>query len=227
MNKKKIVSLALIVCMIAILSFSSLAWFSDADEVTNKFMVASSGDPSDPDDIFSVDVKENIDTDGDGKTDTTIAEGDDKNGEEYEDILPGDSLVKEPFVVNTGAYDQYIRLKVTVTDATAWQEILAQYGISDLATIFAGYDDAKWIRVDTPEFNSTADTLTYTYYLQSILTPGSSETLFTHVVIPGELTQADLAKVDGSFDLTVKAEAVQTENVGDNALEAFTTVYGA
>jgi predicted ribosomally synthesized peptide with SipW-like signal peptide len=35
MNKKKLLSLALVVIMIATLSFSTLAWFSDSDSVTN------------------------------------------------------------------------------------------------------------------------------------------------------------------------------------------------
>ena len=56
MSKKKILSLSLVVIMIAILSFSSLAWFNDSDSVKNDFHIATSDDPSDPDDIFSVDV---------------------------------------------------------------------------------------------------------------------------------------------------------------------------
>ena len=58
MTKKKLFTLAIAVCMIAILSFSSLAWFSDDDTVTNKFQLATSTE--DKDDIFSVDVLEGI-----------------------------------------------------------------------------------------------------------------------------------------------------------------------
>ena len=68
MNKKKLLSLALAVIMIAILSFGTLAWFSASNTATNKFMVAGSED-ADPDDIFSVDVWE--DMDGDGVKDET------------------------------------------------------------------------------------------------------------------------------------------------------------
>ena len=70
MSKKKLLSLAVVVIMIAILSFSTLAWFNDSDSVSNKFYVADSEDTS-PDDIFSVDVYEEVDTDGDGTADTT------------------------------------------------------------------------------------------------------------------------------------------------------------
>lgn len=221
MNKKKLLSLSLVIVLIAIMSFGTLAWFSADDEVTNKFYVASSDD-TDPDDIFSIDLQEKVDTDGDGIADDTIAEGDGE-GEEYKDILPGDLLVKEPVVVNTGYYDQYVRVKVTISDAAAWKEILAEHEITDLATIFKGYESAKWIRIDDPIEKD--DTLTYIYYLQRALTSGESETLFTHVEIPSALTQQDLAKVGGGFELTITAEAVQTENVGANALEAFQTAW--
>ena len=116
MNKKKLFSLALTVIMIAILSFGTLAWFSDSDDVTNNFYIASSDD-TDPDDIFSVDVWENT-PDGDK----------DQDGYEYKDVLPGDVLKKEVSVENTGYYDQYVRVTVTVSDAAAWMEVLKTNG---------------------------------------------------------------------------------------------------
>ena len=218
-NKKKVLVTSVAIILVAILSFSTLAWFSDADEVTNKFMVAGSEDKN-PDEVFSVDVWEKLDKDGDGQPDDEK----DHDGNTYENVLPGGTYVKEPHVQNSGAYDQYVRVKVTVSDAAAWMEILGSYSITDLTTIFKGYDDSLWIRLDEPAYDEEADTLTYVYYLEKNLKPGEDVTLFTHVVIPGVLTQNDLAKVGGSFELTIVAEAVQTENVGSNALEAFQTV---
>ena len=58
MNKKKLLVSAVALCLIAILSMGTLAWFSADDEVTNKFMIATSEDAN-PEDIFSVDVWEN------------------------------------------------------------------------------------------------------------------------------------------------------------------------
>lgn len=228
LTKKKIFTIALAVCLIAILSFSSLAWFSDSDEVTNKFHVATSDDPTDPDDIFSVDVMEKIDTDGDGEIDATVDVGDVPNGGyDYEDIYPSQKLVKQPIVVNTGAYDQYVRMNVTVDNAKAWMDVLEKHGITDLSTIFEGYDETKWIRVDEPAYDEAADTVTYTYYLQRVLTPEERETLFTHVVIPYQLTQEDMAQfADGMFTMDIVAEAVQADNTGANALEAFKLVMG-
>lgn len=216
MNKKKIFTLALIVIMLAILSFSTLAWFSDADEVTNKFMVAHSED--EPDKIFSVELFEKVDDNGNHHDYTDC-------GKVYKDILPGDDLYKEPIVKNTGSYDQYIRVKVTATDAEAWAKMLRKYKINDLAAIFEGFNEELWERVDEPEWSKGRNkTVTYVFYLEQPLKPGETVSLFTNVVIPTQLTQSDLAEVDGSFELRIVAEAVQTENVGDNAVEAFATV---
>jgi predicted ribosomally synthesized peptide with SipW-like signal peptide len=51
MNKKKVFALALAVCVLAIVSFSTLAWFTDADSVTNEFTVGS----------IEIDLVENFD----------------------------------------------------------------------------------------------------------------------------------------------------------------------
>lgn len=222
MNKKKLLSLSLVVIMIAILSLSSLAWFNDSDSVKNEFHIATSDDPSDPDDIFSVDVWEKVDTDGDGVADT-VNPGQDVDGGEavFNNILPGSKYVKQPIIENTGAYDQYIRVVVTLSDGDAW---LAALGAGyDLSTIFLGHDESKWTRsVGT----KVGDEIIYVYYLNEVLKPGEANavTLFTHVQFPTSLTQQQMAELDGGFELNIRADAIQTENLGDGvdtAAEAF------
>ena len=53
LNKKKVIALALVVCLIATLSMGSLAWFTDSDSVTNDFQIAGSENQN-PDDVFSM-----------------------------------------------------------------------------------------------------------------------------------------------------------------------------
>lgn len=227
LNKKKVVVSALAVSLVAILSFGTIAWFSDTDEVTNKFMVATSDE--DENSIFSVDVFEQVDEDGDGIFE---GKGDYDNvysGYTYEDILPGDNLGKKPWVRNTGSYDQYVRVKVTIDNATAWQAIFAKYGLT-LDDIFLGHDETEWTRNDA-ETTTDGDTMTYVYYLNRILEPkkdgGTDAYLFESVMIPTELTREDMAEFAlGEFSLKILAEAVQTEHVGENAIEAFDTVMG-
>ena len=222
LNKKQVFTLALAVCLIAILSFSTLAWFTDSDDVTNKFHVATSTE--DPDDIFSIDVMEKIDTDGDGVIDSTVDVGDVPNGGfDYERIYPSAELVKQPIAVNTGAYDQYVRMHVTIDKQ--WDELVD----GDLNKTLKGLDTTKWIFAGKTEANGKE---TYTYYLVRVL-PHSDpdntgrETLFTHVIIPAELTQADMATLQGGmFTMDIVAEAVQADNTGDNAVDAFALVMG-
>ena len=228
MTKKKVFAAALAVCLVAILSMSTLAWFSAQDTVKNEFFVADSTD-TDKNDIFSVDVLERVDTDGNGVYDATLSS---PNGFDYKDILPGDKLVKEPFVRNTGYYDQYIRVTVTISDATAWINALGlDFKIED---VFEGYDASKWTNI-SKAIEGDTDNITYVLYYKDILdgddtaNDGQSGTtkdvtLFTHVNIPTTLTQEQAAAFKGNFAIDIKAEAVQTENVGANAFDAFATV---
>lgn len=216
MNKRKVFVTALAVCLVAILSMGSLAWFSAQDNVTNNFYVADSTDTK-PDDIFSVEVFERVDTDGDGVIDAALFE----NGFNYKDVLPGDLLVKEPVVRNTGYYKQYIRVIVTISDATAWLNAVGEN--IDMNTVFVGFDETKWTNIEKKIAGET-DTVTYVLYYDGILESGNDITLFTDVKIPESLTQAQAAAFNGNFTIDVKAQAVQTENVGANAFEAFKTV---
>lgn len=213
MTKKKLLSLSLVVIMIAVLSFSTLAWFNDSDSVTNQFYVANSDDNT-ADEIFSVDVWENT-PDGDK----------DQDGYEYKDILPGSELKKEVYAENTGYYSQYIRMTVTVTNADAW--IAALGNGYDLGAIFEGHDQTKWVRLDVGTYNGTDNTYTMVYYLIDTLEAGETACLFEAVKIPAELTQDDMVFVGGQFDLKVVADAVQTENLGIDTTDDVCDAYQA
>lgn len=218
LTKKKVFLAALAVCLVAIISVGTLAWFSDSDSVVNNFYVADSED--DPDEIFSVDVWENT-PDGDK----------DQDGYEYEDILPGDSLKKEARVENTGYYDQYVRVIVTISDAQAWVDA---FGANfDATTVFGGFDASKWNHVwnNLSEATSMPENLVYVLYYNDIISTGDVIEVFNTVDIPTSLTQEQAAALGGNFSITVKAQAVQTENVvpagtaaEDAAWAAFNTV---
>lgn len=232
LTKKKVFVAALAVCLAAILSMGTLAWFSAQDDVTNNFYIASSDD-TDPEDIFSVDVWENT-PDGDN----------DQDGYEYKDILPGDVLKKEVNVENTGYYDQYVRVTITVSDAQAWMDALNTNGaVPALGQIVDGYDRNANVWVDASS-ELVDDTLVYTMYYNGILL-GDMEsiydnggvhkdvvTVFTAVKIPSTLTVEQAAAFKNNFEINVKADAVQTENLGvdrskgEGALEAFAVVEG-
>ncbi len=218
MSKKKLFSLAVIGIMVAILSMSSLAWFSDSDSIRNDFLIADSDDDT-ADKIFSVDVWENT-PDGDQNQD----------GYTYENILPGDVLKKEAVVENTGYYDQYVRVTVTVSDAAAWMAIVDVWDLRNLVTVTDTYAE-DWYCVEDPiVYDEEADTITYTMYCSKILKAGETVTVFEAVNIPASMKVEQAVAFQHNFDITVKAEAVQTENLGvdasaaDAAAQAFAKV---
>ena len=217
MTKKKVFVTALAVCLIAIISMGTLAWFNASDEVTNKFMIADSDQDGTPD--FKVDVWEN------DPTDPTVK---DTDGVTYKDIAPGDVLAKNPTVENMGDYDQWIRVYVTFDEWAKIEAACTNQGISTDLREWLDVDSAYW----TADNNATViadNTVTYVYYYNYKLAatdPNSTAVLFNNVTIPGEFEQADMAFTSGDFTIKVKAEALQADNTGDNAQTAFATYWG-
>lgn len=209
MKKRSITLLALCLCLAGLLAAGSLAYFTATDSVSNRFLVATTdpGQPADPDALFSIRLYE---TDGAGQTET---------GKEYTNVQPGSVLDKDPTVENTGKYDQWVRLSVTVTNAAAWKSACEAHSL-DLLSIFGGLDGAKWISAGDPMEDTAADSITYVYYLNEKLTPGATATLFTTVTLPVELTTEEMVSLS-SFDIVIGAEALQADYTGDNAQAAF------
>ena len=202
-TKKRAMVVSLVVSMIAILSFSTLAWFNAKDDITNKFMIADSDNNGTPD--FSVDVWE-----GD-------ASAKDQDGMEFTNILPGDVLEKNPTVTNTGDYSQWVRVHVTFDE---WSVIGAACNKYDIKlNEWINVDDSKWDVYD--DATVSGDTITYTYYLNHELVADDSVTLFTKVTIPAAFEQEDMKFISGDFSITVKAEAIQSAHTGEKAKEAF------
>ena len=203
-TKRKIVVVAAIVAIISILSVGTLAWYSDTQEKVNKFIV-SSDQAGDPD--FSVEVQESVDDTASDVVPTVIYDNEgNPTGLQYDDILPGDFLSKEPKAVNTGSYDEYIRVTVTLVpdDAAKWAAIAGTKTVKDyLEDVSADfvYDD------------TASDALVAVFYYNKTLAPGeSTEDVFKGFNVPSEMTVENSII---SLDLKVKADAVQTRNIVD------------
>ena len=214
MTKKKVFVTALAVCLIAIISMGTLAWFNASDEVTNKFMIADSDQDGTPD--FKVDVWEN------DPADLTVK---DQDGVTYTDIAPGDVLAKNPTVENMGDYDQWIRVYVTYDEWAKIEAACTNQGISTDLRTWLNVDSAAWTADDAATVVEN-NSVTYVYYYNYKLTPDQTAVLFTNVTIPGEFEQNDMTFTSGDFTIKVKAEALQSDNTGDNAKTAFATYWG-
>lgn len=217
-TKKKVFVSALAISLVAILSLGTLAWFNDTKSVTNKFKVANSEDDTNPE--FSVKVSE---TDLDGNETTT--------GVTYHNVIPGDDIAKNPTITNTGDYTQWIRVTVTLDKAAGWQAAGGSLAFTDLfegssygLVSNVGTDTtSKWLLVED-KVTVNDDKATWYLYLNRELPAGGDEVLFTNVNIPTEFTQQEMAEINNEFNITVLADAVQRDNTGDNAVEAFAYV---
>lgn len=224
--KKRVFTVALVLCLVAIIGFGSLAYFQTSKNLTNYFAVAGITDPTDPEEtidpneLFSIKLDEiNINT-------TTGFGARTEEGNTYTDILPGTKLTKDPTVTNTGKYDAWVRVKVEVTDYTAWAAACAKHNITDLSSIFGGHDAKAWSRGQADEsYNQTTDTYTFVYYYNDKVAPNGKVTLFDSVTIPAEFDIDDMVSLS-TFQLNITGEAIQAANTGDNAKDAFCNFWG-
>lgn len=233
MSKKKLLSLALVVIMIAILSFGTLAWFNDSNSVTNNFYVADSDQDGQPD--FSVDVIEST-TDANGeKPGTPNPDG----GYTYRDLLPGDTLSKVVWTKNTGDYDQWVRINITISDWSVWKKAIVkaleakgETNIGDVlinnyiyTELLDGFERDQYLSKGYRNDDAANDTRTLTLYYKEILKPEDAFQVMQNVKIPTVLEQEDMNFGTDGFTVTVKAEAIQAGNLNaTSSVEAFEEV---
>ena len=220
MTKKKVFVAALAICLIAIISAGTLAWFQATDTVTNIFQVSTDDETQNADfkiTLYETEVNPETnefgDANGNGAIDKVI-------GNTYDNVAPGDVLPKDPTVRNDGQYDQWVRMNVTLSGYDEWQAVLGT-GF-DFRTLFNV--STAW-SFDTITTDATAKTLTLVYYLDAKLTVGStSAALFDKVTIP---TAFEVDNIPTNFNITVVADAIQADNTGSNAKSAFESYWKA
>ena len=107
--KKRILTVALVVALLATCFAGTLAYLTDTDQVTNEFTIGN----------IAIDLYETVkhtnkqDAVVNEEEGTDLGKGDDTNPEfEYASIMPGDTMEKIVTVENTGDNDAYIALVI-------------------------------------------------------------------------------------------------------------------
>ena len=220
--KRKIFAAAIAVCVVAVMACGSLAYYTAQSSATNRFMTASY-DPEDPpidpqpSDEFSVTITETPSEDG----------ANEFGGNDYKNVTPGDSFVKDPTITNTGKNPMYVRATVTFSNAEAWGDALGE-GVDLMTAVVTGLNldngtTGEWQADENNPAEDTAnDTLSYVFYLNHALAPEDTATLFTGVTIPTTLDNDDMVALN-FFTINVKVDAIQSANTGDDAQTAFGT----
>ena len=144
------------------------------------------------------------------------------SGADFKDVLPGDLLNMTTSVRNTGSYEQYVRLTVTVSDISAFrQDMGAEWSAESLFEKPTWADDSVMV-LDSVSVKD--DCAVFVFYLNKLLASGESIVLYEGVSMPAELTANTVGTTSLKDGFTVKvfAEAVFTSNTAiENAKSAF------
>ena len=258
--KKKITALCLCVALLAVAVVgASLAYFTDTKSATNTFTVGnvkidliesryhrqgsgSSGDTSIPAPTQTASGMKYV-SDG-----ATIYTDDAANysayiGERGKNMVPGKNIAKSPYVINTGANDAYIRIRVMIpSDANRdyWQARSGGVIESQFCTtaITSGEFMHNKRRNDYPFIDSSGRGYVdengvkydvYTFIRTEPLKPGEMTewNVWNYIGIADEATSANIQKAvnkgailvseDGTMtvNVLVQADAIQAEGFAD------------
>jgi len=190
MNKRKIILLVALLCMVAILGVGgTLAYFTAEDSATNEFTV------------------------GNVKIDLIEPKWDEIGKHEAKDAYPGEALAKNPQVVNTGKNPCFVRIKVE-----GLEQFVKKYGKD--AKIGLRYIDAEGVyheginKTDW-EYNEADGYYYYKKVLATVATAGDAwnvglvaktPELFSQIVIPTQLKNDEKTE-----PVELKAYAVQAQ----------------
>ena len=188
MNKKKVLVLAVSVCLVAILAIGgTLAYFTDEEEATNTFTV--------------------------GNVDITLTEPnwEGSGSQDAPEVYPGEPLAKDPTVTNDGANPCFVRIKVEGLDClgNAGNIIYrTDYVDNKLGENWVKHSDGYFYYSKVLAVGAATDALFDQIVIPTGLTNGDAEDEF-NVVVTAEAVQAQGAKASWS--------AVQTMTVAEIA----------
>lgn len=204
MKKKSLLTMVLALALVGAVGIgATLAYLSDTTtELKNTFTVGSG-----------------IDIDQDESDESTPEDPDDRTeeGNEYDDIMPGDVLVKDPTVtVNANSSDCYVFMQLTGADALAAKDFA--FGTLDAEGNFVAGILSDWTKVAG---EGALDGL-YVYKNYEIVEKADADNaltpLFTRVQYSLDVEEMQEVNAD---EVLIKSCAVQADNMTtDAALEA-------
>ncbi|MFB0919918.1 MAG: SipW-dependent-type signal peptide-containing protein [Oscillospiraceae bacterium] len=218
-KKTLLLSLTAVIIVAALAIGGTLAYFTDNDTAENSFTV---GDVS----IKLYEHVVNQTSDTFGQAVWTTDNDNTTDGNTYSNIFPGAVLPKDPTIENDGSNPAYVRMKVTISNASAWKAAIPSG--TDLTTIFIGFIDGEWTRSNIIDHSSnpSINTITYIYEYNYILPINTTiSPLFTSIKIPTGLSNQQMADISGTdgFKMNIVAEAIQSEGF-DTSAAAFTAL---
>ena len=265
--KKKILAICLCLALAAVAVVgASLAYFTDTDAKTNTFTVGNvkikliestyhrtgndnAGDTSVPDPKHTASGMEYV-TDGwtvftDEEIQADAEKYDDYIGERGENMVPGRNVVKCPYVINEGANDAYVRIRVMVPSkangdfvdvknggviTNQWCGTALKGATGKTPEFQQGSNGAGWPVVEkagyTDDNGVTYDVYTFTRIEPLAAGKMTEWNVWNYIGLDKAADSADIQKAvdagaitvkDGTmtFNVLVEADAIQAEGFAD------------
>lgn len=213
-NTKKI--LLICICVIAVLTVTlvgTLAYLLDTDSAVNTFTIGQ----------VHITVDEaKVNADG-----TPVVGADRVKANEYH-ILPGMTYTKDPtLTVEADSEDSYVRMILTVHNASNVQAVLTKYNLGDFSILIGGWDKNTWLYEGFTE-DTTNNTISFEFRYKEVVAKSTTDTkltaLFDTLIVPGEITGEEMKDLyDGGFKMEVFGHAIQAAgfDTEDAAWDAF------
>lgn len=227
MNKRKLLVVAMTLCMAAILvAGSTLAFLTDTEMNQNTFTVgnvkitllesAVKEDKSDNGRLHYVDA--------DGENTQTVTQN------EYKNLMPGSTVVKDPTVTNVGENEVFVRILVKHNNNAA---IFNNFDAAGLAACIKGlngavsHTDVAWKLEDGTYGQNTDnwkadysdilsnDEKVYAFYVTAKLAKGDKFTIFQGISVPEKFQSAELEAVYQGLAIDIVAHAIQADGFAD------------
>ena len=249
--KKKITAIFLCVALVAIaIVGASLAYFTDTDQATNTFTVGnvkidliesryhrqgsgSSGDTTIPTPNQTASGMKYVSNGATIFTDDEI-KADAANYSAYitergKNMVPGKNIAKSPYVINTGANEAYIRIRVMIpSDANRdyWQA--RSGGVIESQFCTTAITSGEFMHNDKTTYNPFIDASgngyvdengvkydVYTFIRTEPLKPGEMTewNVWNYIGITDEATSANIQKAINKGAILVSADGTMTVNV--------------
>ena len=220
-RSKALLTLLCAAALVATSVFGTMAYLTDEDAVTNTFTVGQ------------VEIKLNeAPVDENGKE----TAGDRVTENQYH-LLPGHEYDKDPTVtILEDSESSYVRMLMTVHNASAVQAIIdaddaGENKVKDYADLFKGWKNDKWL-YEGFRADEAANAITFEFrYHTAVAAPDDKnaetdgvelEPLFTQLVVPGYVTNEQIAALygtqtdaEGDFVVNVVAHAIQAAGFAD------------
>ena len=204
MKKKTLLIIASMILIATISVMGTLAWLTDTDTAVNTFTIGQ------------VDILlDEADVDENGKL---ILDGErnpiDRVKENEYHLIPGQTYIKDPTVtVQADSEPSYVRMILTVHNASTVQAILDKYKLGDFSALIGGWDKDIWLYhgfTEDIEVGSISFEFRYMETVDADVDPVVLPALFETLIVPSQVSNTELqALYDGGFKMVVHGHAIQ------------------